>query len=699
MNTRSVEILKKLCGEKNYQVEDLAHDFEISIRMIRYVIDDINDFLETINIKKNIMIRNGKIQFNITHQEKEILMKEISNLDNYVYAISPFERKCYILVSMWCCSEPLTSQYFADEMNVSKSSIDKDILSIRQEYEGYDFSINVKTGKGSYIEGDERDIRSCFFRVIEKNIDFNKFMHFQYTPITFIEKNIYRMVFDKYWKIIIKVMNDFESHSEKKLTYLSYKDICIHLAVSLTRIELGYDIILHQDYLIEISKTEGYHDAQFICSQIMQALNIKMSQSEVAIITILLNSARYTTLKRYVIYDWANIQMIATTLAFKVGEKLNVNFSRDEELINSLTLHLGPTVFKLQNQVPVVNPSLTVIKKNYHEVFIALLETIDELCYKELKGIKEDDIAFLTLHFCAALERKNRFKDVYNVVIVCVHGFGTASLMKEMICSRFKNIIVKKTVTEERILNIDLSNIDFIISSIDLQIMQCLVVKVNVILKESDYRLIENAMEKIVHQNIQESDTFMDGILSIVKRNCEIVNYQQLFDDFSEYFKDLGIDAGIKLQPLLNEYLTADKVLLCDTVDHWETAVCCAGQMLVKSQDIAECYIKSMIDTVKKSGSYMVIDEGIALIHGEIDYGVNQTSMSLLIIKNGVKFNHDKYDPVHIILCLAAKDNYTHMKALNNFIKFLENIRNNGIERYFELDYVLDQINEVSKYD
>ena len=150
MNTRSVEILKKLCGGKNYQVEDLAHDFEISIRMIRYVIDDINDFLETINIKKNIMIRNGKIQFNITHQEKEILMKEISNLDNYVYAISPFERKCYILVSMWCCSEPLTSQYFADEMNVSKSSIDKDILSIRQEYEGYDFSINVKTGKGSY---------------------------------------------------------------------------------------------------------------------------------------------------------------------------------------------------------------------------------------------------------------------------------------------------------------------------------------------------------------------------------------------------------------------------------------------------------------------------------------------------------------------------------------------------------------------
>ena len=58
---------------------------------------------------------------------------------------------------MWCCSEPLTSQLFADEMNVSKSSIDKDILSIRQEYEGYDFSINVKTGKGSYIEGDERD--------------------------------------------------------------------------------------------------------------------------------------------------------------------------------------------------------------------------------------------------------------------------------------------------------------------------------------------------------------------------------------------------------------------------------------------------------------------------------------------------------------------------------------------------------------
>ena len=175
---------------------------------------------------------------------------------------------------MWCCSEPLTSQYFADEMNVSKSSIDKDILSIRQEYEGYDFSINVKTGKGSYIEGDERDIRSCFFRVIEKNIDFNKFMHFQYTPITFIERIFIEWSSINTGKSLLSY-EWFWSHSEKKLTYLSYKDICIHLAVSLTRIELGYDIILHQDYLIEISKTEGYHDAQFIVHKLMQVLNIK----------------------------------------------------------------------------------------------------------------------------------------------------------------------------------------------------------------------------------------------------------------------------------------------------------------------------------------------------------------------------------------------------------------------------------------
>ena len=57
MNTRSVEILKKLCGGKNYQVEDLAHDFEISIRMIRYVIDDINDFFRTKKHNKNLIIR------------------------------------------------------------------------------------------------------------------------------------------------------------------------------------------------------------------------------------------------------------------------------------------------------------------------------------------------------------------------------------------------------------------------------------------------------------------------------------------------------------------------------------------------------------------------------------------------------------------------------------------------------------------
>lgn len=699
MNTRSIEILKKLCGDKTYMVEDLAHDFEISERMVRYVIDDINDFLGTIGISKIMITRNQWIRLDMNQDDYNLLNQEISNLDNYVYTTNSQERRNYILISMWCHQQPLTSQFFADILNVSKSSIDKDILSIRQEYSEYDFSINVKSGKGSYIEGDERDIRDCFYRVIEKNVDFDKVLHFIDQPLSFIEKSIYQMVFEKYINSIIQVLTSVEEKSDKKLTYLSYKDLCIHLVVALTRIELGYSIHLHSQYLLEISKTEGYQEAQDICQQLMEKLTIEITESEVAFITVVLNSARYTTLKRYIIHDWANIQMIATSLVLNVGKKLSVDFSQDEELINSLALHLGPTIFKIQNHVPVVNPSLMIIKKSYQDVFAALLESFKELNYGELEGIQEDDIAFLTLHFCAALERKKRFKEVYNVVIVCVHGVGTASLMKEMICSRFKNIIVKKTMTREHLSSDDLKQIDFIISSIDIPKTTCPVIKVNVILKESDYRLIETVMQNIVHHNEDNKNSYTYGILDIINENCEVIDKEALIESLTNYFQELGIHIKRNIQPSLKDFLSVDKIAIFQSIDTWEKAVQVSGNILVNSKDIEQCYIESMISTVNNAGAYMVIDQGIALIHGEMNYGVNHTSMSLLMVRDGVKFHHNEYDPVYIILCLAAKDNYTHIQALNHFIQFLNNVKKNGIEHYFHKEYVLNQIEEVSQYD
>lgn len=698
MNTRSIIVLKKLSDGHSYQINDLAHDMGISERMVRYIIDDINYYLKSIHFQNITIHRNEGVQLFLSHEEQNLLSDKISHLDNYTYTINAKERKNYILLTMWCSKEPLTSQYFADVLNVSKSSIDKDIVAIRQIVKNENFSIQVRSGKGSYIEGDEREMRTWFFQMIEKNIDFNKLIHVSYQPYSFIEKAIYTLIFEKYLADIMIGLESIESQNEKKLTYLSYKDICIHMCISLTRIALGHEIELHNQYIQEIKQTEGYVEASCLCQEIEKESHLSLSESETSFIAVLFNSARYTITKNFIIHDWINMQILATSLVDRVGKQLSVDFTHDEELINSLTLHLGPTIFKLQNQVPVVNPSLSFVKKNYFDVFTALTHAIKELNYPDLNRISEDDIAFLTLHFCASLERKKRFKSTYNVIIVCVYGIGTATLMKEMVCTRFKNIFVEKIVTRNNLLGIDLKNIDFIISSVNLQNIDCPFVKVHTILKEEDYELIQSVMQSIIPE-FNEEETFMNKVLDIVDSHCEIINKRGLIHNLTDYFHELGVHTSLKIQPHLKDYLTEDKIMICENVDHWKRAVYLVGQILVKSGDIEEEYIHSMIQTIQEEGSYMIIDKGVALIHGEMNEGVNHVAMSLLLIKKGVYFDSNEENPVHLILCLAAKDNYTHVKALGHFLKLLERFQREDKTQFFKRSYIDNQIKEVSEDD
>ena len=67
----------------------------------------------------------------------------------------------------------------------------------------------------------------------------------------------------------------------------------------------------------------------------------------------------------------------------------------------------------------------------------------------------------------------------------------------------------------------------------------------------------------------------------------------------------------------------------------------------------------------------MVIAPGIALPHAGIDEGVYNTRISIMTLEKPIIFNHPTNDPVHTVIVLAAKDNYSHIEALNRIIDIL----------------------------
>lgn len=66
---------------------------------------------------------------------------------------------------------------------------------------------------------------------------------------------------------------------------------------------------------------------------------------------------------------------------------------------------------------------------------------------------------------------------------------------------------------------------------------------------------------------------------------------------------------------------------------------------------ITHTYLENMIRSVEENGPYMVLADYFALMHAKPGLGVNEQSMSLLVVKDAVDMKGNQ----SIFLVLAAK--------------------------------------------
>ena len=122
---------------------------------------------------------------------------------------------------------------------------------------------------------------------------------------------------------------------------------------------------------------------------------------------------------------------------------------------------------------------------------------------------------------------------------------------------------------------------------------------------------------------------------------------------------------------MLHELITADKIQIADSVANWEESIALVAKPLVEQNIIEPTYIDAIIENVKNLGPYIVIGPEIAIPHARPEAGVNQVGMSLLKLQNPVQFSEDGSKPVTLLICIAAIDNSTHLKALSQLTRIL----------------------------
>lgn len=109
----------------------------------------------------------------------------------------------------------------------------------------------------------------------------------------------------------------------------------------------------------------------------------------------------------------------------------------------------------------------------------------------------------------------------------------------------------------------------------------------------------------------------------------------------------------------------SENIQIMDRVSDWKEAILVAAKPLLDGGYIEPSYVEAIFKSTEKFGPYYVLAPEIAMPHASSEDGVNEKQISLLVLKNSIKFSPDGYD-VRLIFVLATPDSHSHLQMLRD---------------------------------
>ena len=407
------------------------------------------------------------------------------------------DRLVFILNKLLFEQVPVLFDDLADELYVSRSTLSHDFKKIRVMLSEYNLSIESRANKGVYVSGEERDKRRFIMHYFLEN-QFLKTLHC-YVKFNFFDQTV---SLEEFARIVL----DECQEANLKLSDFVLQNLVVHIALSMIRLKSGFEI-----KNIDCQMTDDAIErkvAQRILSKVSQVTNQEFPVQEIDYITLHLLAKSQQCQK-----NQKNIsEEVLKKSLFKTFQDLGLDdmyhFSSDFQLIEGLITHLMTLQVRLESRITLNNPLVDEIKQNYSDIFFMTREILANMDMFMEWSISDDEIAYVSFHFLAAMERSKE-STKFNILAICATGFGAAQMLRNRLETEFGNRVEVVDVIGYYELNQEkLKGIDFIVSAVDLSNLyfQIPVFKVSVFLKSDEMEMIRKALDQMqVSSHIQSS--------------------------------------------------------------------------------------------------------------------------------------------------------------------------------------------------
>lgn len=641
LNERSINILKSLLQSEGEDIslEKLAKIHGISERSIRYDLESIDFFLKDQQFPE--LQRSTKIEIGLKHEavsesEKKGLFKKLMNSKLFY---SPEERQDYIYIELILENNIITVDYLMNLFDVSRSTINADIRSLRKELKLNNSYILYSHTRGYYVDGNEQKIRRKAINIITNSFNFMNLLDSTLLDATKNSRK-FESGFIEYFE---QLVNEIEKELGKVYTGNAYKTLVNSFVIVISRIKRSHYIQGSVNSSNHLNILKEYLLLKEKCETMEKDFDISIPAEETIFLVNLFLESNLLKADEYLNENWIDLYILTNELIENINKELDVNLNNDPDLFEALILHLGPAFKRMKNEVYLKNEIIQYIQETYEKLFNIVYETLNKLSENLKVQFTSDEVGFITLHIASTLEKITIQEKRLNVLLVCNSGIGTSKLLETRVEKYLSFEIIG--IISIRELNNELlqkNKIDLIISTIPIHNDYFVpIIQVSPFLKENEMKRLKEFETNYSLKNVPEKAS-------------------------NEKEKGAYI-------PMLKDLLIKETIATNVNAATWEEAVRKGGRLLLSEGYIEEEYIDAMINTVKELGPYIVIAPNIAMPHANAKNGVNKIGISLITLKEPINFGHAENDPVKIVICLAAIDHSSHIKALAELVNYLNN--------------------------
>lgn len=569
----------------------------------------------------------------------------IMNNDFYTYHLSKNERKTILAMLLLNQEKYVTAAWISEYISTSRNTVISDLNDLKDWFLKHNMKLVSQVQKGYIVEASEGDIRSGMLKLLELNLDEEKYGAMGAFHV-FGHLLLKEIQYQGRYETIQKVLREEELRHDCFLSDFSFSVAVYELLILAERVKKGKTLEQERQPDWEnASLSSKYPLSRAVLDRLAEEFSLDIPAAEAENFVFCLRRKSYLKSGTNNV-DQLVIPVLIGEVIYRIISRFRINFYLDFALYDLLVDHMKSSVYRMSSGEVLENPFRGEIEKGYPEVFCTVEECLKPL--EDYLGVKvpRDEVSFLVMYFASMLERdkleRMRERKV-PAVLVCAMGRGTVQLMLAKL-KQLEDVLEITDVRSSHELK-DMGNINdqLVISTVafpDGEIKNILMV--SPLLEQEDIYRIRRKATKL-RENWSGGQTAETGKFLKKQKKAE--------------------------RNSLGAMLSADRIALKQEAQSWEEGVRAAGRLLYESGAVTYEYIEAMVENIKVNGSYVVIYSGIAAPHAEQEKGAVREAASLVSLKKPVVFGNSENDPVSYIIGLSILNSNSINCAIYNLVR------------------------------